>query len=162
MLFLDEPYPFYAEALEPTLLLRLPKNALFRLLEQSPLIAKQMMAGLSSRLLGFMRDVERHSLQNAKQRVIDYLLQVSGIQGTSNIRLELKKNLVASLLNLSPETLSRVLHQLVEDDLIHVSGSHIRITCPESLKVYQHGEALNFRQTPENLMKNNATARHFI
>lgn len=162
MLFLDEPYPFYGEALEPTLLLRLPKNALFRLLDQSPMVARQMMAGLSMRLLGFMRDVERHSLQNAKQRVIDYLLQVSGIQGTANIRLELKKNLVASLLNLSPETLSRVLHQLVDDCLIQVSGSHIRITCPESLKVYQHSDALNYRNSPENLMRNNATARHFI
>ena len=32
MMFLDEPYPFYAEAIESSLLLRLPKNALMRLI----------------------------------------------------------------------------------------------------------------------------------
>lgn len=162
MMFLDEPYPFYAEALEPTLLLRLPKNALLRLVEQSPLIAKQMMTGLSYRLLGFIRDVERHSLQNATQRVIDYLLQVSNMQGSSDIRLELKKNLVASILNLSPETLSRVLHQLVDENLIQVSGSNIHIASPETLKVYQHGSALNFRPPAQSLSGNKAREPQFI
>ena len=162
MMFLDEPYPFYAETVEPSLLLRLPKNALLRLIEQSPVIAKQMMVGLSYRLHGFIRDVERHSLQNATQRVIDYLLQVSERQGTLEIHLELKKNLVASLLNLSPETFSRVLHQLVEEELIQVNGSHIQIECPQSLKIFQHGAALNFRPHPESLTKNNATVQHFI
>lgn len=162
MMFLDEPYPFYAEALEPTLLLRLPKNALLRLVEQSPLIAKQMMTGLSYRLLGFIRDVERHSLQNATQRVIDYLLQVSNMQGSADIRLELKKNLVASILNLSPETLSRVLHQLVDEHLIQVSGSNIHIESAEALKVFQHGSALNFRPATQSLSGNKAREPQFI
>lgn len=162
MMFLDEPYPFYAEAVESSLLLRLPKNALLRLIEQSPLIARQMMVGLSYRLHGFIRDVERHSLQNATQRVIDYLLQVSERQGALKIQLELKKNLVASLLNLSPETFSRVLHQLVEEDLILVNGSHIQIECPQSLRTFQHGAALNFRPHPESLIKNKASMQHFI
>lgn len=142
MMFLDESYPFYAEALENTLLLRIPKNALLRLIEQSPLIARQMMAGLSYRLLGFIRNVERYSLQNATQRVIDYLLQTSLMQSTNDVRLELKKNLVASLLNLSPETLSRVLHQLTDEQLIKVSGSTIHIDSPDALKSYQHGAAV--------------------
>lgn len=162
MMFLDEPYPFYAEAIESSLLLRLPKNALMRLIEQSPVIAKQMMVGLSYRLHGFIRDVERYSLQNATQRVIDYLIQVSERQGALEIRLELKKNLVASLLNLSPETFSRVLHQLVEQELIQVNGSDIQIECPASLKTFQHGEALNFRLHAERLIGNKASLQHFI
>lgn len=162
MMFLDEPYPFYAEAVESSLLLRLPKNALMRLIEQSPVIAKQMMVGLSYRLHGFIRDVERHSLQNATQRVIDYLLQVAERQGALEIHLELKKNLVASLLNLSPETFSRVLHQLVEEQLIQVYGSNIHIECPESLKTFQFGAALNFRLHPESLIQNKARLQHFI
>lgn len=162
MMFLGEPYPFYAEALEHSLLLRLPKNTLFRLIEQSPVIARQMMVGLSYRMHGFIRDVERHSLQNATQRVIDYLLQIAERQGSVDIQLELKKNLVASLLNLSPETLSRVLHQLINEDLIQVSGSHIHITCSQTLKAYQYCAAPNFRPHPESLIENKATVRHFI
>lgn len=162
MMFLDEPYPFYAEAIESSLLLRLPKNAVLRLIEQSPLIARQMMVGLSYRLHGFIRDVERHSLQNATQRVIDYLLQLAARQGTLEIQLELKKNLVASLLNLSPETFSRVLHQLVEEDLIQVNGSYIHIGCPQTLRTFQHGAALSFRSPAESLIKNKASMQHFI
>ncbi|MBK1891251.1 Crp/Fnr family transcriptional regulator [Undibacterium sp. 14-3-2] len=138
MMFLDEPYPFYAEALENTLLLKIPRQALMRLLDRSPLISRQMMAGLSYRLLGFIRNVERYSLQNATQRVIDYLLQTSAMQSTNEVRLELKKHLLASLLNLSPETLSRVLHQLMDEQLIRVCGSTIHIGSPDALKTYQH------------------------
>lgn len=137
MMFLDEPYPFYAEALENTLLLKIPRQALLQLLDRSPLISRQMLAGLSYRLLGFIRNVERYSLQNATQRVIDYLLQLSASQHSNDIRLELKKHLVASLLNLSPETLSRVLHQLMAEQLIKVCGSSIHISSEEALKSYQ-------------------------
>ena len=136
MMFLEEPYPFYAEALESSLLLRLPKNALLTLLEHSPTIAKQMMTGLSYRLLGFIRNVERHTLHNAMQRVIDYLVQVSVSQNSTHIQLELKKNVVASLLNFTPETFSRTLHHLSELGLIQVSGSRIDIHCLETLRNY--------------------------
>jgi CRP-like cAMP-binding protein len=136
MMFLDEPYPFYAEALESSLLLRLPKNALLNLLEQSPTIAKQMMTGLSYRLLGFIRNLERHASHNAMQRVVDYLVQVSVSQESNDIRLELKKNVVASLLNLTPETFSRMLHHLSELGLIEVSASRIHINCIDALKNY--------------------------
>jgi len=137
MMFLDEPYPFYAEALVNTLLLKIPRHALLQLLDRSPLISRQMLAGLSYRLLGFIRNVERYSLQNATQRVIDYLLQLSATQRSNDIRLELKKHLVASLLNLSPETLSRVLHQLTDEQLIRVCGSNIHIASEDALKSYQ-------------------------
>ncbi|MFZ6848038.1 Crp/Fnr family transcriptional regulator [Undibacterium sp. RuRC25W] len=137
MMFLDEPFPFYAEGLEPTLLLKIPRTALLRLLDKSPLISRQMMAGLSYRLLGFIRNVERYSSQNATQRVIDYLLKTAAVQSTNHVRLELKKHLLASLLNLTPETLSRVLHQLTAQELIKVRGSSIFIGSADALKSYQ-------------------------
>lgn len=140
MMFLEEPYPFYAEALEASLILRLPKNSLFKLLDQSPTIARQMMTGLSYRLLGFIRNVERHASHNAMQRVVDYLVQVAVSQQRNDIRLELKKNVVASLLNLTPETFSRMLHHLSELGLIQVSASRIHISCLASLKSYPSGE----------------------
>jgi CRP-like cAMP-binding protein len=136
MLFLDEPYPFYAESLEASLMLRLPKNTLFKLLDQSPMIARQMMTGLSHRLLGFIRSAERQSSHNAMQRVVDYLVGVAVVQDSNEIRLELKKNVVASLLNLSPETFSRMLHHLSELNLIRVSASRIYINCLSALKAY--------------------------
>lgn len=142
MIFLDEVYPFYAEALENSLLLKVPKKALFKLLEQSPAIAKQMMAGLSYRVLGFIRNIERQTSHSALQRVIDYLLQTSKYQGSNEIQLELKKNVVASLLNLTPETFSRMLHHLSEMRLIEVSSSHIRIMSEDLLRNFRLREGL--------------------
>lgn len=142
MIFLDEVYPFYAEALENSLLLKVPKKALFKLLEQSPAIAKQMMAGLSYRVLGFIRNIERQTSHSALQRVIDYLLQTSKYQGSNEIHLELKKNVVASLLNLTPETFSRMLHHLSEMRLIEVSSSHIRIMSEDLLRNFRLREGL--------------------
>lgn len=150
MLFLEEPYPFYAESLEPSLLLRLPKNALFKLLDQSPTIARQMMTGLSHRLLGFIRSVERQSSHNAMQRVVDYLIQVAATQDSNDIRLELKKNVVASLLNLTPETFSRMLHHLSELDLIRVSASRIHINCLTALKAYASTSAVQENTVSKN------------
>lgn len=137
MLLLDEPYPFYAEALETSLVLRVPKSAILELLETSPATARQMLAGLSQRLLGFIRNVEQCSMQSATQRVIDYLLQTASLQHSNEIRLELKKNLLASLLNLTPETLSRILHQLRDERLIQVKGPRIFIDSADALKHYQ-------------------------
>ena len=139
MIFLDEPYPFYAQALENTLLLRIAPQALLSLLDQSPRIARQMMVTLSDHLMGFVRNLERSSLQNATQRVIEYLLQASDAQRSTEVRLDLKKSLVASLLNLAPATLSRILHHLTELNLIKVRGSLIRIESTIALKSYQVG-----------------------
>lgn len=137
MIFLDEPYPFYAEAIENSLLLKVPKSALFKLLDHSPAIARQMMAGLSYRMLGFIRNVERQTSHTALQRVIDYILQAAKYQNSDDIHLELKKNVVASLLNLTPETFSRMLHHLSEMELIQVSSSRIRILSADLLNSFK-------------------------
>lgn len=142
MMFLDEPFPFYAEAIENSLLLKIPKRALFQLLDNSPAISRQMMAGISQRMLGFIRNVERQTTHSALQRVIDYILQASAYQGTTDILLELKKNVVASLLNLTPETFSRMLHHLSEMQLIQVSSSRIRILSEDMLRNFQSQEML--------------------
>ncbi|MCH8622731.1 Crp/Fnr family transcriptional regulator [Undibacterium sp. TS12] len=141
MMFIDEPYPFYAEALEHTLLLKLPRATVLQLLERSPLLSRQMMTGLSHRLLGFIHNVEAYSLQNSTQRVIDYLLRTASQQDSKEIRLELKKHLLASLLNLTPETLSRVLHQLTQESLIKVCGATIHIASIEALRSYHEASA---------------------
>lgn len=155
MVFLEEPYPFYAETLESSLFLKISKKSLFKLLEQSPSIARQMMKGLSYRLLGFIRNLERQSSHNAMHRVVDYLMQTAQVQETTEIRLELKKNVVASILNLTPETFSRMLQQLVEEGLIEVRASRINIFSLSSLQDF-----LRFYNEQE-LSHSKATRTHY-
>jgi CRP-like cAMP-binding protein len=89
----------------------------FELLETDPLFARRMLAGLSMRLHSLVQDVETYSLRSSAQRVVGYLLQHcpqndAECEGTFDISLPTSKQVIASRLNLTPETLSRIFHDL--------------------------------------------------
>ncbi len=131
VMFMDRPYPVFAESLDDTLLLNIPKSAVFELLERDASFARRMLAGLSLRLHSLVQDVESYSQRSSSQRVIGYLLehaaQVGGSEGETAVALPTSKQVIASRLNLTPETLSRVFHDLAEAGLISVHGKAITI-----------------------------------
>ena len=131
VMFMDRPYPVFAEALADSLLLHIGSAPVFELLETDPLFARRMLAGLSTRLHSLVQDVETYSLRSSAQRVVGYLLQncpqnKSG-EGSFDISLPTSKQVIASRLNLTPETLSRIFHDLSANGLISVSGKQITI-----------------------------------
>jgi len=75
--------------------------------------------------------VESYSLRSSAQRVIGYLLQhcppENDCQGTLELTLPTSKQVIASRLNLTPETLSRILHDLTQAKLIEVHGRNIKV-----------------------------------
>ncbi|HPE72583.1 MAG TPA: Crp/Fnr family transcriptional regulator, partial [Candidatus Competibacter sp.] len=81
-----------------------------------------------------------YSLRSATQRLIGFLLQLAGAPESGLIELALpaSKQVIASRLNLTPETLSRVLHSLSDSGLITVKGRHITITDIGNIR--QHGD----------------------
>ena len=131
VMFMDRPYPVFAEALIDSLVLQIGSAPVFELLETDPLFARRMLAGLSTRLHSLVQDVETYSLRSSAQRVVGYLLQQcpQGESGEAafNISLPTSKQVIASRLNLTPETLSRIFHDLVANGLIAVSGKQITI-----------------------------------
>jgi CRP-like cAMP-binding protein len=64
-----------------------------------------------------------------------FLVQQAGVTASGEVELELPagKNVIASRLNLTPETLSRVLHTLTEAGLITVKGRRIVVHSMERL-----------------------------
>ncbi|MDP2752769.1 MAG: Crp/Fnr family transcriptional regulator [Rhodocyclaceae bacterium] len=137
VMFIDRPYPVFAEALTDTLLLHVGKNAVRSLIESDASFALRMLAGMSMQLHSLIADVESYSLRSSTQRVIGYLIQhcpmgkecnaPMGTLETLEITLSTSKQVIASRLNLTPETLSRILHDLVEAQLIAVQGKKIKI-----------------------------------
>ena len=128
-----KPLPFCAVAAETTLVYRLPSATIDWLMRTSISFNRNLAEGLAERMAGLMHNIERLSMQNATQRVADYLLQSAEMQGSDCIRLELKKHLTASFLDISAETLSRVFHHLMRDRLIQVNGAEIAILSKERL-----------------------------
>ena len=134
-MFMDRPYPVYAEALADTLLLHIARHAVNDLLAADPSFARRMLAGLSMRLHTLVQDVESYSLRSTTQRVIGFLLQhgeteeKTGNEQRNEITIALptSKQVIASRLSLTPETLSRVFHELANSGLITVHGKDITI-----------------------------------
>ncbi|WP_137939696.1 Crp/Fnr family transcriptional regulator [Chitinivorax sp. B] len=139
VMFLERPAPVYAEALVDSLILHLNKQAVFDALSQDPTFARRLLAGLSMRLHQLVHDVESYSLRSAAQRVIGYLLQCDHDETATEITITLPatKNVIASRLSLTPETLSRIFAQLTHEQLIDVNGRDITIRDVPKLRAYQ-------------------------
>lgn len=141
-MFMDRPYPVFAEAIADSLLLHVSKDAVFDLLVNDPSFARHMLAGLSMRLHSLVQDVESYSLRSSAQRVIGYLLQNcpndgnGSCEGSIEITLPTSKQIIASRLNLTPETLSRIFHDLAEAKLIGVQGKQITVNNLKQLREY--------------------------
>lgn len=136
LMFLGRPSPVNAEALGPTQLLVLPREAVLDAMAADPRLALQMLAGLSRRLHGLVGDVQAYALQSGVQRVIGYLLRDAADTGPSVVELAVSKATVASRLSLTPEYLSRVLRELEDGGLIRVDGRRIAIASVEGLAGY--------------------------
>lgn len=140
IMFLDRPCPVFAEGLLDSLLLHIASAPVFELLEADPLFARRMLAGLSMRLHSLVQDVETYSLRSSAQRVVGYLLQYCPQEGESrgsfDISLPTSKQVIASRLNLTPETLSRIFHDLASNGLIGVSGKKITINDVKQLREF--------------------------
>ena len=131
VMLMDRPYPVFSEALAPTHLLHVGQGVVSELIDREPGFARKLLAGMAIRLHGMVRDVETYSLRSSTQRVIGYLLQQvdDGVQPSRQHEIELptSKQIIASRLNLTPETLSRIFHDLSDAGLINVHGKRITL-----------------------------------
>lgn len=133
VMFMERPYPVFAEALVDSMLLFIDRTVVLELIAKDASFARKLLAGLSQRLHGLVQDVESYSLRSSTQRVIGYLLQQcpeggdNHGEGEVELTLPTSKQVIASRLNLTPETLSRVFHDLSERSLIRVSGKVVAI-----------------------------------
>ncbi|WP_114649854.1 Crp/Fnr family transcriptional regulator [Pseudothauera hydrothermalis] len=140
VMFMNRPYPVFAEALVDSQLLHIGQNVVSELIDQDSSFARKLLAGLAIRLHSMVRDVETYSLRSSTQRVIGYLLQQSDQSGEDGREFDLtvSKQVIASRLNLTPETLSRIFHDLSEAGLVTVRGKHITLHDPVRLARYQN------------------------
>ena len=140
VMFLEKPYPVYAQTLADSLLLHVSKHAVFEEIRSNRTFALKMLAGLSIRLHGLVHDVADYSLSTSMQRLIGFLLSQdkSGAKQESGtpitFPLPAGKAVIASRLNITPETFSRLLHDLSSSGLITVRGRDITLLDPEKLK----------------------------
>jgi CRP-like cAMP-binding protein len=154
LMFTGRPYIVNAQALTDSLVLSVGKAAVVAEIERDPRFAMRMLAGISRRLHGLVRDVQAYSLHSGMQRVIGYLLRdlpeaaldsgpdgmrepVNGAQSRAlTVSLPVSKATIASRLSLTPEYFSRVLHELAAEGLIEIDKRDVRSPDPQALARY--------------------------
>jgi len=134
VVFIGEPYPVTAEALQPSRLLYVQRDGLFETMNRNEQMAPRLLAGLSRRLHSLIGNMEAVCVLTSRERVIGYLLSELADSPDNRISLPATKAVVASTLNLTPETFSRVLHALEKEEIIGISGRDIEIKDPVRLR----------------------------
>ncbi len=140
---MDSPYPFSAEATDDAEVLLIGKAVLVDLLDRDNRFARRLMTSMGARQHNLVQDMESYTLRSGLERVIGYLLQHASVHPGGKLKVELPatKQLIASLLHLKPETLSRIFRELSEAGLIHVRGKHVQIPDIEQLIAYQTAQS---------------------
>ncbi len=123
VLFLERSFPVYAQTTLDSKVLLITREAIFDILDNDVTVVRRMLAAISARNRQLVNDIESISLQNSTQRLIGYLLQISADSpNPERVQLPANKLTIASMLNLTPETLSRVMLRLSNAGLIEVTG----------------------------------------
>lgn len=144
IMFMGIPYMVSAQALSDTLLLTIDKDVVLREIQANPDFSLRMLAGLSRRLHGLIKDVEGYTLQSGVQRVIGYLLgdrlnESEAASEAITVSLPVSKAAIASRLSLTPEYFSRVLGELESAGLIQVDRRDIHV--PDTARLANYGGA---------------------
>ncbi|HTU02221.1 MAG TPA: Crp/Fnr family transcriptional regulator [Candidatus Sulfotelmatobacter sp.] len=127
------PCPAFAEALEPTACVLLPAEPLLKALREDHRLCLQILSGMAVWVRSLVSLLEGIVLRDAAGRVATYLLEARQERGGAISLPGLKKHL-ASHLNLTSETLSRVLRQLRDDGLIRETDAGITVEDAKTLQ----------------------------
>lgn len=138
VLFLERSFPIYGQVTRDTKLLLISRDAIFNILDNDVMVVRRMLAALASYNHKLINDIETISLQNSTQRLIGYLLQIiSESDDPTQIRLPANKLIIASMLNITPETFSRTMYKLESAELISVNGKDVGIIDVDGLRNFE-------------------------
>jgi CRP-like cAMP-binding protein len=119
---------------------RIPNQAYVDLLYKDPDACMRLLADVCQHLHARVVEIERATVQNARTRLAAFILdEIDDVeQGAATVRLALPKHLIASRLSIKPETLSRLLRAMVNENLIVLDGANVRIPSVEGLRRSLH------------------------
>jgi CRP/FNR family transcriptional regulator len=134
--FSGQPPEDHAAALEECRLCVFRHEDLGRLIAAHPEVGLRMLAAVSERLSDAERRLHSLASRDVESRLADYLLGLPSTwaSGVLTVALPLAKKDVASLLDTTPETLSRALRSMAAQGLIALgAGRSVTITRPDRL-----------------------------
>lgn len=127
--FTGECYRTWTQAVGTVVLIHVPRERVLAAVALDNALSNRMLVAVCARIQRLVDAIGNTTGGPASVRVAAYLLEQleRGVRADGCIVLPAPKKTIASLLNLTPETLSRVLRTLVEDEVLAVSGRRIRV-----------------------------------
>ena len=135
--FQRRPFPARAVALEPSAIITIPSHEFFALIEKRPEITRQLLAGLTLRLMSLNRRLAdmTGSVEHRIGRLLVTLAERLGQKAGRGvfIPLALSRQDIADLVGTSVETAIRVMSRWQKDGLVETEKKGFRIPDPGAL-----------------------------
>lgn len=135
--FLDKPHGASVETTSDAMVVLAPREKVLELARQNGAFFEQLMTCAARQTHGLIRDVQRQSSSSAPQRLAGYLLRQCEYQSSQEIELSVSKTVIASHLDITSETFSRLLKRFTSLGMIEVHGRHIRVLDSEKMQTLQ-------------------------
>ncbi len=132
----DQPYLMSARTLAPSRILLVPAALISELVKDDPALMQATMRELAQAYRDMVRALTDMKLRQSAERLGNLILQHERRQGrTGKLQLKAEKRLLASLLGMTPENLSRAFGVLSGHG-ITVSAAQITITDRAALEAF--------------------------
>lgn len=134
----ERRYPVTCEALSDSTLIQIPSRDFIDIVYSNPEACMHLLSDICRHLHARVREIERLTVQNARGRLVSYLLDhvVEADDDEATIRLELPRHVIASRLSVTPETLSRLLREMVDERILTIEDRLIFVHSLARLRPY--------------------------
>lgn len=135
-LFLGTGYPATAAAVQDSELILLRREEFLQILRELPEISFRLLAAMATWAHRLVSSIEALTLKDASSRFAAFLLSKVSERPQDGIVIELgmPKQVLASHLGMTGETLSRLLARFEADELIVARGRRVKLVSVDDLK----------------------------
>jgi CRP-like cAMP-binding protein len=145
-------YPAHACAVEPAVVLFVPRTEFLDLLKQRPELALRMLSSMSQHLRVLVNALDDMTRKDVETRLAHWLLKRCPrplTAGAADVRLDVTKTVLAAELRIRNETLSRALHRMSDLGLIRTTGRTVRVLNPLKLEAFMESRPGSRHELPD-------------